>query len=186
MQANAPQALPDLLREGLDVVFVGINPSIYSAAQGHYFARRINRFWPAFSASRLSAQARAALGVERLEPIHDQLLQEHGFGFTDLVQRASARATDLTRHEPHEGVAILKRKVERYRPRFLCLHGVTVGRPIQRALAPEAPDPQLGLLPFSIGATRLFMVPNPSPANAHFTPADQRRWYDALADSIGR
>ena len=95
-----PTTLPDLLRDGLDVVFVGINPSVFSAAQGHYFARKINRFWPAFSRSRLSLGARKALGVEQLVAEHDRALQDYGFGFTDLVKRPSPRSTDLTRSEP--------------------------------------------------------------------------------------
>jgi len=179
-----PPTLPDLLRDGLDVVFVGINPSTYSAAQGHYFARKINRFWPAFSRSRLSRAARAGLGVERLEPKHDRMLQDYGFGFTDLVKRPSPRSTDLTRDEPAAGVAALARKLKRHRPRLACFHGVTVGRPVQRVLAPEARETGLGLQPYTIGATQIFVVPNPSPANAHFTPADQTYWYDALADAL--
>ena len=179
-----PPTLPDLLLDGLDVVFVGINPSLFSAAQGHYFARKINRFWPAFSRSRLSLAARAGLGVERLEPVHDRALQDYGFGFTDLVKRPSPRSTDLTRNEPGDGVAALARKLKRHKPRFACFHGVTVSRPVQRALAPEAGETGLGLQPYVIGATHIFVVPNPSPANAHFTPADQTTWYDALADAL--
>lgn len=179
-----PPTLPDLLRDGLDVVFVGINPSLFSAAQGHYFARKINRFWPAFSRSRLSCAAREGLGVARLEPTHDRVLQDYGFGFTDLVKRPSPRSTDLTRNEPKDGVAELVRKLKRHQPRFACLHGVTVGRPVQRALAPEGGETGLGLQPYTIGATHVFVVPNPSPANAHFTPADQTYWYDALADAL--
>jgi TDG/mug DNA glycosylase family protein len=182
--ASPPPTLPDLLCPGLDVVFVGINPSVYSATQGHYFARKINRFWPAFSRSRLSLKARQGLEVERLEPTHDRLLQAYGFGFTDLVKRASPRSTDLTRSEPAEGVAALAKKLERFTPRFACFHGVTVGRPVQKVLAPALPEAGLGLQPYVIGATRVFVVPNPSPANAHFTPADQTRWYDALADAL--
>lgn len=178
--------LPDLLCDELDVVFVGINPSVFSATQGHYFARKINRFWPALSRSRLSRAAREGLGVERLEPVHDRLLQDYGFGFTDLVKRASPRATDLTRTEPEAGVAALVRKLKRYKPRFACLHGVTVGRPVQRVLAPELPEAGLGLQAYTIGPTQIFVVPNPSPANAHFTPDDQLRWYDALATALGR
>jgi TDG/mug DNA glycosylase family protein len=180
-----PPTLPDLLRDGLDIVFVGINPSVYSATQGHYFARKINRFWPAFSRSRLSLAARAGLGVARLGPMHDRMLQEYGFGFTDLVKRPSPRSTDLTRDEPKDGVAALARKLKRFKPRFACFHGVTVGRPVQRALAPEAGETGLGLQPYAIGTTHVFVVPNPSPANAHFTPADQTYWYDALADALG-
>jgi double-stranded uracil-DNA glycosylase len=181
---SALATLPDLLRGGLDVVFVGINPSVFSAVHGHYFARKINRFWPAFSRSRLSLRAREGLGVERLGPIHDRALQDYGFGFTDLVKRPSPRSTDLTRSEPTDGVAALVRKLKRHKPRFACFHGVTVGRPVQKAIAPQLAEIGLGLQPYTIGETRIFVVPNPSPANAHFTPADQTYWYDALAGAL--
>src|ERR1700744_851435 len=105
--AKPPATLPDLLRDGLDVVFVGINPSIFSATQGHYFARKTNRFWPGFSRSRLSLPARQGLGVDQLLPIHDRVLPDYGFAFTNLVKRPSPRATDLPRNEPNDGVAAL-------------------------------------------------------------------------------
>jgi TDG/mug DNA glycosylase family protein len=184
MATSNPQTLPDLLRPDLEVVFVGINPSTFSAQQGHYFARKINRFWPAFSRSVLSLKVRQALGVEVLEPIHDRLLLDHGFGFTDMVKRASPRASDLGGGETADGVTALVKKLKRYRPRFACFHGVTVGRPVQRVLAPQLPEAELGLQPYTIGETKVFVVPNPSPANAHFTPADQTRWYDALAAAL--
>jgi len=173
--------LTDLLAHGLDVIFIGINPSLFSVAHGHYFARRSNRFWPCFSRSTLSEAARQALGVERLEPAHDRALLDHGFGFTDLAKRASARASDLPPEEFAAGVAALVAKLERYRPRIACFHGLTAYRPFQKALAPAVDDPRLGQQSLQIGVTRLFAVPNPSPANAHFTPADQTRWYDEVA-----
>jgi TDG/mug DNA glycosylase family protein len=175
------ETLPDLLADGLGVVFIGINPSLFSVAQGHYFARRSNRFWPCFSRSSLSRGARQAFGVERLEPAHDRALLDHGFGFTDLAKRASARASDLPPKEFTAGVALLVAKLERHRPRIACFHGLTAYRPFQHALAPAAGDARLGLQMLRVGATRLFAVPNPSPANAHFTPDDQTRWYDELA-----
>jgi TDG/mug DNA glycosylase family protein len=174
--------LPDLLRDALDVVFVGINPSLFSVARGHYFARRSNRFWPCFSRSVLSAAARGALGVERLEPEHDRALPAHGFGFTDLVKRASVRASDLEPQELAAGVAVLVDKLERYQPRIACFHGMTGYQHVLRELAPAAAKPTLGPQPLCIGGTRCFLVPNPSGANAHFTPADQLRWYDQLAE----
>src|ERR1700760_2928631 len=91
--------LPDFLAERLEIVFIGINPSRYSVEKGHYFARPGNRFWPAFSRSRLSLAARRALGVAALGPEHDRLLPAHGIGFTDVVKRATARATDLAPRE---------------------------------------------------------------------------------------
>ena len=182
--ASAIATLPDLLRDGLDIVFVGINPSLYSVAQGHYFARRANRFWPALSRSILSQPARRALGVAQLEPAHDRLLVEHGFGFTDMVKRPTARASDLEPGELAAGVQHLVAKLERHRPRIACFQGVTGYRPLQRALAAPAGDPSLGLQSPFIGATRLFVVPSPSPANAHFTPSDQTAWYDRLAHCL--
>lgn len=176
--------LPDLLRDGLDVVFIGINPSLYSVAQGHYFARKTNRFWPCFSRSTLSRAAREALGVERLEPAHDRALLDHGFGFTDVAKRPSARAAELTQSEFVEGTKLLVAKLSRFRPRFGCFHGLTGYRPFQSAIAPTGDAPRLGLQPLRIGDTKLFVLPNPSPANAHFTPADQTGWYDALAHCL--
>jgi double-stranded uracil-DNA glycosylase len=182
---NARATLPDLLRDGLDLVFVGINPSLYSVAQGHYFARRANRFWPCFSRSALSAAARRGLGVERLTPEHDRRLPEHGIGFTDVVKRATARADEVTRAEFAAGAVALAAKIERCQPRIACFHGVTGYRPMQRVLAPAETGCGLGLQTARIGATRIFVVPNPSPANAHFTPADQTAWYDQLAACLG-
>jgi TDG/mug DNA glycosylase family protein len=75
-----PQTLPDLLRSGLDIVFVGINPSIFSVQRGHYFARKTNRFWPCLSRSTLSRRARQALSVEQLGPEHDAALLRAGSG----------------------------------------------------------------------------------------------------------
>jgi TDG/mug DNA glycosylase family protein len=181
---SLPATLPDLLREGLDVVFVGINPSLFSAAQGHYFARRTNRFWPCFSRSTLSATVRKALAVERLEPAHDRVLLKHGFGFTDLVKLPTARAADLAPAKFAEGVAHLVAKLERFQPRIACFHGLTAYRPFQRGLDAALDPPRLGSQSPRIGRTRLYAVPNPSPANAHFTPADQTRWYDLLAEFL--
>jgi double-stranded uracil-DNA glycosylase len=174
--------LPDLLREGLDVVFVGINPSLFSAARGHYFARNTNRFWPCFSRSVLSRPAREAMGLARLEPYHDRALLEHGIGFTDLVKRASARAGDLAPSELASGAASLTAKLGRYAPRVACVQGVTAYRMVHRVLGGGNSTLALGRQPLRIGPTRLFVVPNPSPANAHVTPAEQTHWYDRLAE----
>lgn len=181
-----PASLPDLLRPGLDVIFIGINPSLYSVQQGHYFARRTNRFWPAFSRSTLSRAARRGLGVEALLPEHDHLLLEHGFGFTDAVKRASARATEVNPAEFAAGVKDLVAKLETFAPRIACFHGIMAYRPFFRALTGTKDEPPLGLQTLRIGATQLFLAPNPSPANAHFTPADQVGFYDDLAVCLRR
>ncbi len=180
----ARDTLPDLLQDGLQVAFVGINPSLYSVARGHYFARRSNRFWPCFSRSILSAAVRRALDVGVLEPEHDQRLPEQGFGFTDLCKRATARAGDLSPQELTDGVAELAGKLKHYGPRIACFHGMTGYRHVQRVLAPMAVEATLGSQPLRIAQTQCYVVPNPSGANAHFTPTDQIHWYDRLAQEL--
>jgi TDG/mug DNA glycosylase family protein len=179
----ALRPLPDLLRNGLDIAFIGINPSIISASQGHYFARRTNRFWPCFSRSTLSIRAREGLGVDMLGPTHDHALLAFGIGFTDIVKRPSANAAGLGRAEFDAGAAQLVSKLRRCHPRIACFHGMTAYRPFHRTLMPGSVEhgPELGPQPLMLGRTQLFVVPNPSPANAHFTPAEQTDWYDRLA-----
>jgi double-stranded uracil-DNA glycosylase len=178
--------LADLMREGLDVVFVGINPAIYSVQRGHYFARSTNRFWPCLSRSILSRAAREALSVEKLGPEHDRALLDHGIGFTDLVKRATPKASDLAQSELVTGVQHVLAKLCQYRPRVACFHGVTGYRHVHRVLTGAATEVRLGLQELRMGPTRVFLVPNPSGANAHFTPNDQIRWYDRLAECLGK
>jgi TDG/mug DNA glycosylase family protein len=176
--------LPDLLREGLDVAFVGINPSCYSAQRGRYFARPTNRFWPCLSRSALSVRARQALEVDKLGPEHDAMLLAYGIGFTDLVKRATPKAGDLALSELADGVGDLLAKLDRYRPRVACFHGVTGFRHVHRLLTGSDAKVHLGAQDLHLGPTRLYLVPNPSGANAHFTPAEQTAWYDRLADFL--
>ena len=173
--------LPDYLAPGLDVVFVGINPGTFSLARGHYFARTTSRFWPAFSRSRLSAPIRRALGVATLGPEHDAALLGFGIGFTDVVKRPSANASTLTPADFAEWAPRLAARLRRYRPRVACFHGLTAYRPFADLVLRVDTPPVLGPQPVAVGATRVFVVPNPSPANAHFTVHDQTRWYDRLA-----
>jgi TDG/mug DNA glycosylase family protein len=179
--ADPVPTLDDLLAGALDVVFVGINPSIYSARRGHYFARAGNRFWPCFSRSVLSRAARAALAVAQLGPQHDAALLDYGIGFTDVVKRPTARAADIDAAELGAGVAVLLRKLERFRPRVACFHGITGYKHVARVLTGQTVPIGLGAQALRLDATRLFLVPNPSGANAHFTAADQTQWYDRLA-----
>jgi double-stranded uracil-DNA glycosylase len=179
------RTLPDLLREGLDVVFVGINPSVFSVERGHYFARSTNRFWPCLSRSALSRVARQALSVERLGPEHDRALLDYGIGFTDLVKRATLKASDLTQSELAAGVQHLLAKLDQYQPRIACFHGITGYHHVHRARTGMATESRFGLQELCIGPTRLYLVPNPSGANAHFTPKDQTRWYNRLAECLG-
>ena len=78
------------------------------------------------------------------------------------------------------------RRLRRHRPRIACFHGITGYRRVHLLLARDRPAPALGLQETEIGGTRLFVVPNPSGANAHATPAEQARWYDRLAELVDR
>ncbi|MBI2322573.1 MAG: mismatch-specific DNA-glycosylase, partial [Chloroflexi bacterium] len=176
---------PDYLAPGLALVFVGINPGLYSVQRGHYFARPTSRFWPAFARSRLSASVRAGLGRETLEPADDAALLAFGIGFTDVVKRPSAnaaavRAADFAAWGPR-----LRERLDHCRPRVACFHGVTAYRAFARyALGEAQPRADLGPQPQRVGATQVFVVPNPSPANAHFRLDDQIAWYDRLAEYL--
>jgi double-stranded uracil-DNA glycosylase len=177
--------LPDYLAPGLDLVLIGINPGTYSVAKGHYFARKNSRFWPAFSASRLSAPMREGLGVTALGPDHDRDLPRFGIGLTDVVKRPTANASGLTALDFEAGVPELLAKLEKYAPRVACFHGATGYRPfLENWKKRRVKVVSLGTQEALVGRTRLFVVPNPSPANAHFTPKDLKRWYDRLADFV--
>ena len=167
------------------LVFVGINPSVLSAQKGRYFWRKTNRFWPALSRSRLSAEVRAALGRDVLGPEDDARLLELGIGFTDVVKVPSANAAQVSPALYAEWAPRLRARIERFQPVVAAFHGVTGYRAFERyALGVTKSVAVLGPQEPVIGRTRLFVVPNPSPANFHFRPADQVDWYDRLADFL--
>jgi double-stranded uracil-DNA glycosylase len=151
--------------------------------RGHYFARPTSRFWPALSSSRLSARVRAALGREDLVPEDDRTLLTFGIGFTDVVKVPTRNAAELRPADFEEWAPRLAGRLERFRPRVGCFHGVTAYRAFVRYGLGEADTScKLGPLTRTVHGTRLYLVPNPSPANAHFTQRDQAAWYDQLAE----
>lgn len=177
--------LRDYLAPGLRLLFVGINPAVYAVQRGHYFARRTNRFWPAFSGSRLSEPVRAALGRRRLLPEDDALLLPFGIGFTDVVKVPTSNASELRPADFQEWAPRLLERLGEYRPRVACFHGVTgYGAFLRYALGGARVGLQLGLQPEQLEGVRLFVVPNPSGANAHYRLEDQIHWYDRLAEQL--
>jgi len=184
--SNDPSSatLPVYLRPGLDIVFIGINPGLYSVRKGHYFARGTSRFWRAFSASRLSAPIRRALQVQILRPEHDVELPHFGIGFTDIIKRPTSNVGDLSPSEFKQWSPVLVEKLRTYVPRIACFHGLMGFRPFARCVFKGNFSPLHGPQPETIGTTRLYVVPNPSGANAHFTLADQAMWYDQLAEYL--
>ena len=107
--------IPDYLQSGLKVIFVGFNPSLRSAEVGHHYANPSNRFWTILYRSGLTAR--------KYLPEEDHLLLELGYGFTNIVQRPTRAATDITRDEFRLGQQELRHKVQTYRPRLVCFVG---------------------------------------------------------------
>src|SRR5688572_18927192 len=120
LEAARDRRLPDVIGSDLLVLFVGINPSLYSAAVGHHFARPGNRFWPALH--------RAGFTPRRLDPSEDRTLPQFGLGLTNLVARATARADELESDELVRGGRALLVKIRRFRPRAVAMVGVTAYR----------------------------------------------------------
>lgn len=158
---------------------------MYSVERGHYFARATNRFWPALSKSVLSATARAALGRATLGPGDDRRLLSFGIGFTDVVKTPSRGAATLRRSDFRKWAPGLLERLTRAKPRTACFHGVMAYRGfVESALGGDPGRVRLGAQAITIGPTRLYVVPNPSPANARFTIEDLVRWYDRLAEFL--
>src|SRR5580765_4940880 len=116
LRAAVGRSLRDVITPGLDVLFCGINPGLYSAATGNHFARPGNRFWPALHAAGFTSRL--------LDPSEKQELLKCGFGLTNLVGRASASADELAPAEFVAGRTRLARKVRRYRPRAVAFLGL--------------------------------------------------------------
>src|SRR2546421_13033588 len=108
--------VPDLIAPDLDVVFVGINPGLYTAAVGHHFARPGNRFWPALY--------QAGFTDRLLSPFEERDLLQLRIGVTNVVARATAAAAELTKDDYLKGGKNLRAKVLRYRPRVVAVLGV--------------------------------------------------------------
>ncbi|HEY3502455.1 MAG TPA: G/U mismatch-specific DNA glycosylase [Actinocatenispora sp.] len=156
LAAAAGGTVPDVVAPGLTVLFCGINPSLYTAATGHHFARPGNRFWPALH--------RAGFTDRLLTPAEQDLLPGYGLGITNVVARATARAAELSTAEYRAGGTALAAKLARLRPTWLAVLGITAYR-----AAFGAPDAGVGPAPEPIGTTRVWVLPSPSGLNAHWT-----------------
>ena len=164
--------VPDLIGSGLRVLFCGINPSLYSAAVGHHFARPGNRFWPTLF--------RAGFTNRVLRPDEERELLPLGIGVTNVVPEATASAAELTREDYRRGAARLARKVRRYRPAIVAFVGIEAFRTVaKQPLATAGPQPE----PFA--SARAWVLPNPSGLNAHYQIEELGRLYAELARAAG-
>jgi TDG/mug DNA glycosylase family protein len=161
----------DVLGPGLRVVFCGINPGLYSAAVGHHFARPGNRFWKALHV--------AGFTDRLLSPSEDGELLHLGLGLTNIEGRATAAAAELTAEELREGARALERNVGKTRPRAVAVLGVTAYR-----TAFERPRAVLGPQPGRLGASTVWVLPNPSGLNAHHQLDDLARRFAELRRAV--
>ena len=172
--------LPDALREGLRAIAVGINPSLPSVRAGFCFANPRNRFWPALNASRLVDAP--------LEPGPDAvaaLVERYGIGFTDIVKRPTAGSVELRPREFREGAARLEALVDRLEPGVVWFQGAMGWRAFARYAGWRvAGEVAWGAQGWRIGGSRIFVTPNPSPANAGYSLSVLVGWLDALADFL--
>jgi TDG/mug DNA glycosylase family protein len=151
--AAAGRSIPDLVGPGLRVLFSGINPSLYSAATGHHFARPGNRFWPALHKSGFTPRL--------LHPSEQSTLPALGLGITNVVARATARADELSPAELVAGGEILAALTARWQPRYLAVLGVTAYRTaFGRRTAAIGPQDE------TVGGVPVWVLPNPSGLNA--------------------
>jgi double-stranded uracil-DNA glycosylase len=162
LQSFRNASVPDLVGPGLKLLFVGINPGLWTAATQTHFAHPGNRFYPAL---RLAGVVDRHL--DRGEPMTEEdraYLIKVGVGITNLVNRATARADELSAAELRAGRTRLEEFVALHHPVVVAIAGLTAYRAAfadPKAKSGEQPDP--------ISGARLWVVPNPSGLNAHET-----------------
>ena len=168
------ETLPDYLLPNLSLILVGLNPSISSAQTGHYFANPRNRFWPAFNAAEMTP--------EPITAETDYRVLEFDIGMTDIVKRPTSGVSNLKAEDFRIGVANLKDRLLHYAPSIVCFHGLMAATQFAKIAEKHHSQIVLGPQPWFIGSTEVFVVPNPSPANASFSLNDIISWYLKLKE----
>lgn len=165
--------LPELVRPGIEILFVGLNPGLTSARVGHYYAGPGNLFWRALHESGLTPVL--------LTPDQDHRLLEFGLGVTDCVRRPTRSAAEVSVAEFHAAGPALRATVRSCAPLVVCFNGLAGYR---AAFAPRA---GIGRQPEPLEGAQVFLVPSTSAANAGFTREERIEWFRrlrALRDSL--
>jgi TDG/mug DNA glycosylase family protein len=173
MTPKARLRLDDRLPDRPRILFVGINPGMTSASINHHFAGPSNRFWKLLHDAGLTP---ALMGPRD----DDRLMATAGYGFTNLVARATPGIDSLTREEYAAGLRVLRRKVRRVQPGIVALIGVTLARVVFNRRPSERATP--GLCDDRFEGALAFVLPNPSGRNAHYSYARMLDAYRALAE----
>lgn len=163
----------DLIDYNLKVLFCGINPGIWSGATGLHFAKPGNRFWKTLHLAGFTGRL--------LHPSEEGELLENGCGITSLVKRTTARADELTTKEYIDGGKALVKKIKKFQPRNLAVLGIGAYR-----AAFERKHAQIGLQPEKIGATNIWLLPNPSGLNAHYQLPDLVKLFSEMREAVER
>ena len=171
--------LVDLERTRPRLVFVGINPGLWTAATGTHFAHPTNRFYPALHAAGLTS--RPFDRVQGLSDIDRRELIDKGIAITNLVRRATARASELSTQELRDGGLELVARMTQWRPAVVAVAGVTAYRTAFSRPRATIGEQEEALTP----DTAWWVVPNPSGLNAHETVGSLADWYWQVALAAG-
>jgi TDG/mug DNA glycosylase family protein len=170
--------VPDLIDDECRLLFVGINPGLWTAATQTHFCHPSNRFYPALrTAGLVDWSVDPDIGMTDVQRTG---LKVAGIGISNLVRRATVRASELSREELREGGQRLTTLVERVRPAVVAVAGVTAFRD-----AFASREAVLGRQPDDMGPAQLWVVPNPSGLNAHETIESLAAWYRQVAEAAG-
>lgn len=170
--------MDDVLGPTVRLLFVGINPGLWTAAVNAHFARPGNRFWPALH--RAGITSREIDASRGLDPSDLDELARAGVGITNLVNVATARADELTVEQLRAGVEHLRSTVRRVRPAVVAVLGLTAFRQALRAARART-----GRQPEPFEGAELWVLPNPSGLNAHETVDTLADWYRRAAVAAG-
>ena len=168
--AARDRQIEDVIGPSLRILFVGINPGLWSGATGHHFAKPGNRFWKALHG--------AGLTPSLLTPDRQAELLDHGLGVVNLVNRTTATAAELSADELRAGARALVEKVERFRPQRVAFLGVSTYR-----IAFDRPKATVGRQGEPIHGSEVWVLPNPSGLNAHYQLPALAEAYARLLDA---
>jgi TDG/mug DNA glycosylase family protein len=170
--------LPDLIPDPTRLLFAGINPGLLSVAVRAHFAPRGNRFFPALlAAGILDRRIDASAGMRPDDEAH---LRQRGIGITSMVRGATAKASDLSSAQLRAGAIDLTERVASIRPRVLAFLGISAYR-----VAFDSPHASTGRQPQDWDGTEVWVVPNPSGLNRHYSVADLAQAYREVAIRAG-
>lgn len=169
------ETLKDYIRSGLDIVSIGLNPSLPSVRAGFYFANPRNRFWRALNASGLVPEP-----LEPGVPAMERLFNDYAIGFTDVVKRPTAGGGELRAADYRAWAPQLKQTLSAAVPVIAWFHGKQAWANYLYYGEGRRESADWGEQPCRLGQSRVFVTPNPSPANAAYSLADIVVWYRRL------